>query len=182
MKLDPGRRHVDSPLGRLTLVATGKGLTHIIFPGQTGALPEGESGPEAEAALAEAERQMGDYFLGRLRSFRLSLAPAGTEFQRSVWAALLEIPYGETLSYGELARRVGRPRAVRAVGAANGANPLPIVLPCHRVIGANGKLTGFGGGLPAKRLLLALEGVALKGDALAVSDRLEPQSDLFSDS
>ena len=101
--------------------------------------------------------QLDAYFAGRLRRFELPLAPEGTPFQREVWSALTTIPYGETVSYGELARRVGRPAASRAVGAANGRNPIPIIIPCHRVIGADGTLTGFGGGLPIKRRLLQLE-------------------------
>ena len=101
---------------------------------------------------------MAEFFAGKRREFDLPLAAVGTEFQRQVWDGLREIPFGETISYGELALRIGRPRALRAVGAANGANPLPIVVPCHRVIGANGKLTGFGGGLDIKRRLLTLEG------------------------
>ena len=100
---------------------------------------------------------MREYFSGRRTEFDLPLAPEGTEFQRTVWRHLQDIPYGQTISYGELAKRVGNPKASRAVGAANGCNPLPIVIPCHRVIGANGKLTGFGGGLPTKEMLLSLE-------------------------
>ena len=102
-------------------------------------------------------RQLNAYFARELEDFDLPLAPPGTAFQLEVWAALRAIPYGETVTYGELARRIGRPRASRAVGAANGANPLPIVVPCHRVVGADGSLTGFGGGLPIKSALLALE-------------------------
>jgi methylated-DNA-[protein]-cysteine S-methyltransferase len=102
-------------------------------------------------------RQLREYFSGRRTEFELPLAPQGTAFQRGVWRQLQEIPYGETISYGELAKRVGNPKASRAVGAANGQNPIPIVIPCHRVIGSNGKLTGFGGGLPTKEALLALE-------------------------
>jgi len=109
------------------------------------------------ALLRETERQLRAYFAGRLRAFDLPLEPLGTDFQQRVWHELLDIPYGETRSYGEIARRIGAPAAVRAVGAANGANPLPIVVPCHRVIGAGGKLVGYGGGLPLKRRLLALE-------------------------
>jgi len=109
-------------------------------------------------------RQLADYFAGRRQDFDLPVDPPGTPFQRQVWAELARIPYGRTVSYGELARRVGRPAAARAVGAANGANPVPIVLPCHRVIGADGSLTGYGGGLPIKRALLALEG-ALPAEA-----------------
>ena len=107
--------------------------------------------------LREAERQLRAYFAGELRQFDLPLEPAGTPFQQRVWTELLRIPYGETRSYMEVARSIGAPAAVRAVGAANGANPLPIVVPCHRVIGAGGKLVGYGGGLPLKRRLLALE-------------------------
>ena len=100
---------------------------------------------------------MREYFAGKRQQFDLSLGPIGTEFQCEVWCRLQEIPYGKTISYGELAKRVGNPKASRAVGAANGQNPIPIVIPCHRVIGANGKLTGFGGGLPVREALLALE-------------------------
>jgi methylated-DNA-[protein]-cysteine S-methyltransferase len=107
--------------------------------------------------LMEAERQLRAYFAGELRQFELPLEPEGTTFQRRVWSELLKIPYGETRSYTEIARGIGAPAAVRAVGAANGANPLPIVVPCHRVIGAGGKLVGYGGGLPLKRRLLTLE-------------------------
>jgi methylated-DNA-[protein]-cysteine S-methyltransferase len=150
---------VDSPVGALTLVANAAGLTAILWPNddpqrvRLGALAEGSEHP----VLREAERQLGEYFAGTRTEFALPLEFAGTEFQRSVWAALLTIPYGETRSYGDIARQIGRPAAVRAVGAANGRNPISIVAPCHRVIGANGKLTGFAGGLETKRFLLALE-------------------------
>jgi methylated-DNA-[protein]-cysteine S-methyltransferase len=110
-----------------------------------------------EAPFREVIAQLEAYFAGELRRFDLPLAPEGTPFQREVWSALTAIPYGETVSYGELARRLGRPAASRAVGAANGQNPIPIVIPCHRVIGADGSLTGFGGGLAIKRRLLDLE-------------------------
>ena len=110
-----------------------------------------------EEPFREAIAQLGAYFQRRLRRFDLALAPEGTPFERDVWSALREIPYGETVSYSELARRIGRPAASRAVGAANGKNPIPIIVPCHRVIGANGSLTGFGGGLGLKRRLLDLE-------------------------
>ena len=106
-----------------------------------------------EAAIAELR----EYFAGERRTFTVPLAPAGTPFQLRVWRALLEIPYGETTSYGELAQRLGQPTASRAVGLANGSNPIPVIIPCHRVIGANGSLTGYGGGLPIKQRLLALE-------------------------
>jgi methylated-DNA-[protein]-cysteine S-methyltransferase len=107
--------------------------------------------------LEETIRQLRAYFSGALESFSLPLAPEGTPFQLEVWRRLCDIPYGETISYGELARRIGHPKASRAVGLANGTNPIPIVIPCHRVIGSNGKLTGYGGGLPIKEKLLALE-------------------------
>lgn len=110
-------------------------------------------------------RQLEEYFAGRRHAFDLPLAPAGTDFQHRVWRALSIIPYGKTISYGELARRIGNPRASRAVGLANGANPLPIIVPCHRVIGANGSLAGFGGGLPIKQALLSLEGAQPGRDA-----------------
>jgi methylated-DNA-[protein]-cysteine S-methyltransferase len=164
MKSTHGTLTVKSPIGPLTLIARTEGLTHVFFPGHEGPLPTGDDSPAAAAALARAAEQLAEYFAGRRRRFDLPLAPAGTDFQRSVWQGLREIPYGTTLSYGELARRVGRPRAVRAVGAANGANPLPVIVPCHRVIGANGRLTGFGGGLPAKMALLELEGREFTGD------------------
>lgn len=112
--------------------------------------------------LAEAARQLRAYFAGELREFRLALDLRGTGFQKRVWRELTAIPYGETRSYGEIASAIGAPRAVRAVGAANGANPAPIVVPCHRVIGAGGKLTGYGGGLPLKKKLLDLEREALR--------------------
>lgn len=115
------------------------------------------------ARCAAVARELAEYFAGRRREFTLALDPPGTPFQREVWGELARIPYGATLSYGELARRIGRPAASRAVGAANGANPIPVILPCHRVIGSDGSLTGYGGGLPIKRALLALEG-ALPAD------------------
>ena len=111
--------------------------------------------------LTETARQLDEYFARKRTRFDLPLAPEGTAFQRQVWQALLEIPFGQTMSYGELARRIGQPAAVRAVGAANGHNPIAIVIPCHRVIGSTGRLVGFGGGLETKRFLLALEAGAL---------------------
>ena len=153
--------HCDSPVGTLLLMAGDKALTGIHFPG--GRQPEIEAGwrerPD-HPVLRAATRQLEEYFAGRRRTFDLPLAPEGTPFQRDVWKALRAIPYGETQSYGDIARRIGRPKAVRAVGAANGANPISIVVPCHRVIGADGSLTGYGGGLPRKKKLLALERAA----------------------
>ena len=108
--------------------------------------------------LDDLKTQLRDYFAGKRKTFELELAPKGTPFQLAVWNALLQIPYGDTISYSELAHRIGKPSAIRAVGAANGANPIPVIIPCHRVIGANGSLTGYGGGIERKQWLLALEG------------------------
>ena len=108
--------------------------------------------------MARVADQLTEYFSGKRQTFELELAPRGTPFQLAVWNALLAIPYGDTISYAELARRIGKPAAVRAVGAANGANPIPVIIPCHRVIGSNGTLTGYGGGIERKQWLLALEG------------------------
>ena len=146
-----------SPVGELLLAGDEDALRVIGFPsGRGAALPE-EDWEENPAPFAEAAEQLGDYFAGKRHAFDLPLAPTGTPFQREVLAALQQIPYGETRSYGELAKAVGRPKASRAVGAANGRNPLPIVIPCHRAIGSDGSLTGFGGGLETKRFLLDLE-------------------------
>jgi methylated-DNA-[protein]-cysteine S-methyltransferase len=142
--------HVDTPIGPLGLVASERGLRRILWPGEPG------TGGD-ERVLAAAAAQLREYFAGTRRTFDLPLELEGTDFQRRTWLRLAEIPYGETRSYGEQARRLGVPRAARAVGAANGANPLPIVLPCHRLIGADGSLTGFGGGLDVKRWLLEHE-------------------------
>lgn len=139
---------------RLALVAGGQGIEQIRFDGVP---PEGVERDDEFPVLKLASEQLRRYFEGELQEFDLPLAPIGTDFQRSVWNALLTIPYGETLSYMQVAAGIGNPKAVRAVGAANGQNPIPIVIPCHRVIGSNGKLTGFGGGLPLKRRLLDLE-------------------------
>jgi methylated-DNA-[protein]-cysteine S-methyltransferase len=147
---------LDTPIGPLGLVASDTGLRTVLFDGAR-IRPEGCS-----AVLAEAERQLDAYFAGELVQFDLPLELDGTDFQQRCWLALRSIPYGQTVSYGEQARRLGLgPDSARAVGAANGQNPLPIVLPCHRVIGANGSLTGFGGGLHVKRFLLEHEGALL---------------------
>ncbi len=149
---------LDTPIGTLMIAGDDDTIQRIDFPknGKPGR-PEPDWNESARGPVAEAVRQLREYFDGRRTDFDLPLAPDGTEFQRNVWRRLQEIPYGETISYGELAKRVGNQKASRAVGAANGQNPIPIVIPCHRVIGANGKLTGFGGGLPTKEALLALE-------------------------
>jgi methylated-DNA-[protein]-cysteine S-methyltransferase len=150
---------IDSPVGPLVLAASDEGLHGIEFqPSHHPVARDGDWREGDHPLLRQAATELGEYFTGARRIFDLPLAPHGTTFQQAVWRMLATIPYGATLSYTELASRVGRPAAVRAVGAANGRNPLPIVLPCHRVIGANGSLTGFGGGLPTKRFLLELEG------------------------
>ena len=150
--------HMDSPIGRLLLAGDESGLTLISFPEGSRARQAEPDWKRRDPPFDAAKRQLDNYFQGRLTVFDLDLAPRGTPFQRKVWQTLQRIPYGETTTYGALARRIGRPKASRAVGAANGANPLPIVIPCHRVIGSTGKLTGFGGGLPTKAALLKLEG------------------------
>jgi len=152
-------RHIDSPVGPLLLVADDQSLRVIEFENPRHPIkpsPQWQAGDTP--VMRQTERQLAEYFRGERRDFDLPLAPVGTLFQRQVWATLAGIPYGQTISYAQLAQRVSKPTAMRAVGAANGRNPLPIVLPCHRVIGADGSLTGFGGGLPTKQFLLQLEG------------------------
>lgn len=148
---------VFSPVGPLTLCGDGGALTGISFSDCSHAGSKSSDFRRAPEPLREAARQLEAYFAGKLSRFDLPLAPAGTPFQRNVWTVLRKIPYGETASYGEIARLLGKAHAYRAVGAANGRNPIPIVIPCHRVIGSNGSLTGFGGGLAIKRHLLELE-------------------------
>ena len=156
------RTHVTiaSPVGPLTLVAAGGRLAGLYMEAQRhlpGTAAFGVPGDPAGEPFASAARQLGDYFEGRLTRFELDLDPAGTPFQRRVWLALRDIPYGQTVSYGELAASIGAPAASRAVGLANGKNPISIVVPCHRVVGSDGSLTGYGGGLDRKRFLLDLE-------------------------
>ena len=160
-------RRIDSPVGPLMLAAGDDGLRHIEFRENRHPADRSDWHGGDSPVLQAAEAQLREYFAGERRAFDLPLAPRGTPFQLQVWQALAGIPYGSTVSYAQLAQAVGNPEAMRAVGAANGRNPLPIVLPCHRVIGADGSLTGFGGGLPIKRFLLELEGA------------LPPESDLF---
>lgn len=154
-------KRIASPVGQLTLIASEKGLAAILWENDDPARVRLH--PRVEAAdhpvLCEAERQLADYFAGTLHAFDLPLDFQGTDFQKRVWAALLAIPFGETRSYGDIARAIGAPTAFRAVGAANGRNPISIVAPCHRVIGTNGALTGFAGGMKAKEFLLRLEGL-----------------------
>ncbi len=152
---------IDSPIGPLTLIAEDGHLAGVLME-VTRYEPDAATlgtavASESEPVLAEAASQLGAYFRGELTSFDLPLTLGGTQFQQSVWAGLRTIPYGETVSYSELARRIGQPAASRAVGLANGRNPVAIVVPCHRVIGADGSLTGYGGGMERKRFLLGLE-------------------------
>jgi methylated-DNA-[protein]-cysteine S-methyltransferase len=145
---------LSTPIGELRLFGDGESLTRLDLPGRHG--PVGDATEDA-AAFAEPIDQLGRYFAGELREFDLALAPAGGEFDLAVWDELKRIPYGQTTSYGAVAAAIGHPDSPRAVGAANGRNPIPIVVPCHRVIGAGGKLVGYGGGLETKRRLLDLE-------------------------
>jgi methylated-DNA-[protein]-cysteine S-methyltransferase len=172
MSPTPTCLEIASPIGPLRLASDGAALTEVLMLGdwspQAGATPVAESAETGDALLVEAARQLRAYFDGRLRDFDLPLAPQGTEFQLRVWNALRAIAYGATASYGEIAKRLDDAGAARAVGLANGANPIPIVVPCHRVVGADGSMTGFGGGIARKRWLLAHE-------ARCIS----PQSDLF---
>jgi len=156
-----------SPIGELLLVAGEDGLHAVHMTPHVGRYGIAEGWRRDDAALAEPRAQLDAYFAGELTEFSLPLRPQGTDFQRTVWDALLEIPYGHTESYGALAARIGAPGAARAVGLANGRNPIAVIIPCHRVIGADGSLTGYGGGLPRKRLLLALEGAEVGEPALA---------------
>jgi len=150
---------IHSPVGKLKLVASNKGLVAILWENdkanrvRLGELVRRHSHP----VLIKAERELGEYFAGKRRSFSIALDMRGTSFQKNVWEALLAIPFGETRSYRDLAKKLGNPAATRAVGAANGRNPISIIVPCHRVIGSNGKLTGFAGGLETKARLLELE-------------------------
>lgn len=144
-------RHIETPIGRLQLCADGDGLCALRFAAAGDAM-------DAAPVLLQAERELEEYFAGRRTAFSVPLSMHGTPFQMEVWVALRTIPYGETRSYAALAAQIGRPRACRAVGMANHVNPLPIFVPCHRVVGADGRLTGYAGGLDVKKYLLKLEG------------------------
>ncbi|MEU8357361.1 methylated-DNA--[protein]-cysteine S-methyltransferase [Nonomuraea sp. NPDC048882] len=159
MPLTGHRTHtvVDSPVGPLTLVAIDGTLTGLYMRRQRHRPPEETFGVPDPEPFTEVITQLRAYFEGRLTSFDLPMVFNGTPFQQQVWTALQEIPYGETISYAQLADRIGRPTAARAVGLANGKNPIGIIVPCHRVVGSTGDLTGYGGGLPTKRHLLAFE-------------------------
>ncbi len=160
-------KQLDSPIGRLRLVATDQGLSHLLFDQQAGDSVDSSSmgsssvGSDSDPAkaddhpvLAAATSQLEEYFAGQRQEFDIPLDLTGTEFQRAAWSALAGVPFGETRSYRQQAEAIGRPNTVRAIGAANGRNPVPIVLPCHRIVGSDGSLTGYGGGLPIKEFLL----------------------------
>lgn len=158
--MDYAFKYMVSPVGRLTLIASDKGLAAVLWendkPNRVHAKAEAEN--EQHLVLLETERQLQEYFAGNRDTFSLPLDMIGTPFQQQVWEALTSIPYGETRNYQQIANQLGNPKAVRAVGAANGRNPVSIIVPCHRVIGTDGSLTGFAGGLEAKAHLLSLEG------------------------
>ncbi|TBU88988.1 methylated-DNA--[protein]-cysteine S-methyltransferase [Phytopseudomonas dryadis] len=158
-------RYHDSPIGRLFMAGDEQGLQQLLMDVERTPWQIGDDWREAGSQLDEASRQLDQYFSGRRQRFELRLNPQGTPFQQAVWRALLEIPFGRLDSYSALAQRIDRPKAVRAVGAANGANPICIIIPCHRVIGRDGSLTGFAGGLPRKQLLLELEGAVPRPQA-----------------
>ena len=158
-----------SPIGELLLVGDGERLNAVHLQAGRYPQPVADGWRPGDGALADARDQLERYFDGRLTEFDLDLAPEGTEFQRRVWHELERIPYGETACYAELAERIGRPGAARAVGAANGRNPIAVVVPCHRVIGADGALTGYAGGIDAKWLLLELEASTTVGDGVATA-------------
>ncbi len=150
---------IESPIGKLKLVASDKGLVAILWENDSPRRVRLSElvADEQHPVIVETERQLGEYFAGRRKAFSVALDMRGTRFQKDVWEALLAIPFGETRSYGQLAKQLGNPQATRAVGAANGRNPISIIVPCHRVIGSSGKLTGFAGGLETKANLLSLE-------------------------
>ena len=154
-------KEMDSPVGKLKLIGSDKGLAAVLWedddPRRINVRTYTEN--NTHPVLLEAQRQLGEYFEGQRSLFSLPLDPIGTEFQKTVWRALSTIPYGETRTYLQIARQIGNEKTVRAVGAANGRNPISIIVPCHRVIGSSGELTGFAGGLEAKAWLLSLEGV-----------------------
>ncbi|MBL1276731.1 MAG: methylated-DNA--[protein]-cysteine S-methyltransferase [Ectothiorhodospiraceae bacterium] len=155
--------YLDTPIGELLLAGDQRALYELGFPGGPKRRRAELGWERRDTIFAEAKSQISQYFEGTRREFSLSLAPSGTPFQLSVLEELRKIPYGVTVSYRDIAMRLGKPQAMRAVGTANGRNPLPLIIPCHRVIGSNGKLTGFGGGLPTKEALLKLEQRVSKG-------------------
>lgn len=159
-------RYHDSPIGRLLLAGDANGLQQLLMDIDDKPWQIGEHWRIATAELDDVCRQLDEYFAGRRQRFEVRLAPQGTAFQQAVWQALQSIPFGHTSCYSDLAAEIARPKAVRAVGAANGANPIAIIIPCHRVISRDGSLTGYAGGLPRKALLLKLEGAQLPQQTL----------------
>lgn len=149
---------MDSPIGKLFLAGDQEGLKHLNFPREKKPVRPQPGWMEMPAFFTSVVSELKEYFSGKRQQFSIDIKPEGTAFQLSVWESLQQVPYGKTVSYSELAKQVGNPKASRAVGAANGANPIPIIIPCHRAIGADGDLTGFGGGLDVKQYLLSLEG------------------------
>jgi len=149
--------YCQTPIGRLLLVGENGLLEQLHFPNSAGQVVIEESWCLDEESFADTLQQLEEYFAGRLENFQVKMHLTGTDFQRQVWQELQRIPYGKTASYGEIAKRIGNPKACRAVGAANGKNPVPIIIPCHRIIGTDGSLTGFGGGMELKKSLLRLE-------------------------
>ena len=146
-----------SPIGKLTLAADDQGLRHIVFPGGSRSFSAPSHWQHVHTEFTETITQLQEYFAGTRTTFTIPLSPQGTDFQQSVWQTLRQIEYGQTATYGDIAKKIDKPKASRAVGAANGANPIPIIIPCHRIIGASGKLTGFTAGLATKQWLLAHE-------------------------
>ena len=160
-------RSFSSPIGLLTLAGHGESLTNLVIEGAAHPPRGRDRWVEDAAAFPDVVDQLHAYFAGKRTGFDVALCPEGTSFQRRVWDALSDIPYGETATYGDIARRIGQPAAARAVGLANGRNPIPVIVPCHRVIGANGALTGYAGGLQAKQALLDLEQARRPGAGLS---------------
>ncbi|QNO15593.1 methylated-DNA--[protein]-cysteine S-methyltransferase [Alkalicella caledoniensis] len=155
---------IETPIGKLTLICDDISLTSIAF-GEKQMSEEFEE-KQLHPILVETSRQLSLFFEGKLQEFNIPLNPSGTTFQKAVWDSLKEIPYGKTVSYGDVAKNIGNPKSVRAVGQANNKNPIPIIIPCHRVVGKDGSLVGYGGGLDIKKYLLALEDSTDKGVAL----------------
>jgi methylated-DNA-[protein]-cysteine S-methyltransferase len=152
--------YCETPLGRMLLVANGKGLCGLHFVGQKYFPKIDPSWKRGGGPVAHARRELEGYFSGKRKAFTVPLAPEGTPFQRAIWKEIAKVPFGETLTYAELARRAGYPGCARAAGAATGRNPIGVIVPCHRIVGTDGSLTGYAGGLPKKKALLALEGVS----------------------
>lgn len=149
--------YYESPIGKLLLVGADSYLENLYFPNKINSISLSENFEEDNSSFQQITTQLTEFFSGKRKNFQLQLRPQGTDFQLQVWRELQKVPYGKTASYGEIAARIGNPKACRAVGMANSKNPIPIIIPCHRIIGKNGSLTGFGGGLDVKKQLLGLE-------------------------